>query len=285
MTGPATMGSVITGLLPRRHAVRLAAAASSVWLTAAVCVTFVVGSEPNAAPGSGGEGVPGGERLELESIPQPPVELKRWLDAGDVRFVVGGEPPPAELWSDAEAAERDRPLPPARQRLGDRLGAETRYTIAFDYASRSRWRIRRSGGRRELVISVRFGRVRWEPSHVIWFKEAPPRESFWDSPLVRHELDHVRLSADRRLGRRFEAMLRQENVLRVALEDSVAVTPSFVRARVDEHVRETFGRVIDLIEIRYRELDRLTGHGVRPVGAETDVGGMLRASTDAPGQN
>jgi hypothetical protein len=166
------------------------------------------------------------------------------------------------------------------------LSAETRYTVAFDYASRSRWRIRRAGGRRELIISVRFARVRWEPSHVIWFKEtSPPPDSFWDSPLVRHELDHVRLSADPRLGRRFEAMLREQNVFRVAVHDSVPVTPSFVRARVDEHVREIFGRVIDLIEIRYRELDRLTGHGTRPVGAETEVGEMLRASTEALGQN
>ncbi len=225
-----------------------------------------------------------GKLLAPGQLPEPPEELARWLKSAGVTFRVGGAPPAAE----ASAGERSdsrlpaEPEPSAeaerRSEAANRVDALTRYRVAYDYETRSRWRLEGRGQNRQLVVTIRFRNVQWRPSHVIWFRQSPAVKSFWNHPLVRHEFDHVRLSGDRRWRDRFVAMLDEQRVLRIPLAADERIDHERVRRAVDRHVQTVFGKIVELIDIRYRELDRLTGHGTRPLPPDSELAGGLRRS-------
>lgn len=233
-------------------------------LAAALGVWRPVQAEP---PETAAE-VSGARRLALEDLGPPPAEIARWIPRAGVRFRVGGPPP------ESESADR------YREDWSDAVDAVTRYTIGYDYESRCRWRLWGRGDGRRLVIAVRFLEIRWEPQHVVWFRRQPAVESFWSDPLVLHELDHVRLSSDLRLKNRFAELLRETKSIGVPLSAGVRVDDRYVRRQVDEHVRGVFERIVELIEIRYRELDRLTGHGRRPLPPDAELAATLAESVE-----
>lgn len=188
-----------------------------------------------------------------DEVPDPPASFARWIDAGNVQFRFGGNPPPGRKDSAAN------------------LAAVTSFEIEYDYDARTRWRVRRGGDGRELVLTVALRDVSWTPRHVVWFRKRPPEEGFWEHQLVRHEFDHVRLSSDARLRRQFEDAIRARRVVRFQLSPADRVDDQFVQSRVAKLVREEFEDVTELIEIRYRELDRLTVQGVRPLPDDSSL--------------
>lgn len=187
--------------------------------------------------------------IDPAEFPNPPAEIAAWIESGRVTW---------------EAGPRDESLEsPGRPRMA----AETRYRIAYHYRTRLRWTVA-SEGKRTAVIRVRFENVSLEPSHVIWFRERPEVQGFWENPLVLHELDHLQISSDHRLSKLFAERLREQPVLRIAVTDQDIVNRDFVDRKVDEHVAGLFQEISDLIAIRYQELDRLTNHGRKPLPAD-----------------
>lgn len=202
------------------------------------------------------------DKIALADLPAPPPELARLIKSGRVSFESGGQASPQRLST------------------GAGLAAETAFEIRYHFDSQQNWRLATSGGRRELVISVQIGNVQWEPSHVVWFRSPPPDESFWDSPLVRHEFDHVRLSSDQRLRKSFEDTLARTRLIRLELPRSVPITSSFVRRQVVAYVEAVFQQTVELVEIRYQELDRLTRHGLLSLPQDAALAEIL-AHSDA----
>ncbi len=90
-----------------------------------------------------------------------------------------------------------------------------------------------------------------------------------------HELDHLRISSDPRIKNRFEQRLREESVLVRAINNGDVVNQNLVSQLVKEHVVEIFQEYSDLIAIRYKELDRITNHGQRPVPADSEIAKLL----------
>ncbi|MGI9472571.1 MAG: hypothetical protein ACR2NZ_13610, partial [Rubripirellula sp.] len=155
-----------------------------------------------------------------------------------------------------------------------KITGATRYNIEYNYRSRSQWRIDR--GRRQLIITVRYQRIDWEPKHVIWLRDMPPTQGFWSGQILRHEFDHVRISNDPRMGKRFQELLREQAVFRHDLKPGETVNSAKVEQLVEQHVESIFQELADLISIRYVELDRETNHGAVKLPATSKLFPLLR---------
>jgi len=192
--------------------------------------------------------------IKLADLPQPPAEISALIELGRVTF---------------EAGPRD-----ASQQPKNGLAAETHYRIAYKYSSRSRWKV--AADNKKVVINVRFFAVQWKPTHTIWFRRQPSLSDFWSNELVLHEFDHVRISNDPRFQSRFEESLQKRSVLTRALRAGDVVNRKLVDELVDEHVTEVFSDITELVSIRYKELDRVTDHGRRPVPTDSALNEFLK---------
>jgi hypothetical protein len=188
--------------------------------------------------------------ISLDDLPSPPGELKRLIEASQVAFEFGGD-------------ATDRPF-----------AAETHYQIAFDYKTRTTWRLSPNG--RQLRIVMRLSRLSWQPRHRVWFRNRPASEGFWHDPLVLHEFDHVRLSSDPRWKEKLEVLTRNPAVIQHDLSNHEPVTRTIVNQVVDQYLQSRLQEVFDLIDIRYRELDRETAHGRTPLPDDSPLQEYLR---------
>ena len=224
---------------------------------------------------SSGEGVPQemptSAEFAMENLSPPPPELARLIESAGIQFRAGGRPPSRE---DAAAAGTGVET---RGQFANRVDATTNYHIRYHYETHSQWRLEDRGARRRLVITIRFRNVRWNPSHVIWFRQPPPAKDFWSQPIVRHEFDHARLSGDPRWGKDFAARLDERRVLTIPITGDDRIDEDAIGQRVDAHVEEIFQEIAELIEIRYRELDRLTNHGMEPLPEGSEISQILQS--------
>jgi hypothetical protein len=197
-------------------------------------------------------------RIDVAELPQPPPAIRRLLDRGPIEWESGDR-------QDSDAAE-GRP----------KLSAETKYRVSYSYRSRVKWKVNQPEN--QLTISVRFTRVDWEVSHRIWFLKRPPLANFWSDKIVLHELDHLSISSDPRLAKRFEQELQKASVFDYAVKASDVVDKRFVERLVKNHADRIFQNQADLIAIRYQELDRVTKHGQRPVPQNSPTAKWLAES-------
>ncbi|MAI73526.1 MAG: hypothetical protein CMM01_21865 [Rhodopirellula sp.] len=194
-------------------------------------------------------------RLLLSSLPESPKPLEKLLAAGDVTFEVG-----------------------PRVNAGDpRIIGETRYEISYRYKSQAKWQlVRDAQGARILLIDAAFSRVQWKPRHVIWLRDQPEAEDFWSNVVLMHELDHLRISTDPRVAKRFAELLRQRRVIRHPLQPGEVAGRELTDKLVEREARAVFDELTDLIAIRYRELDRETSHGRAPLPSNSNLYELLR---------
>ncbi|WDQ19150.1 hypothetical protein [Rhodopirellula sp. P2] len=221
------------------------------------------------------------EPIEMSSLPAPSQDVAELLQVGQVEFISGG-PRPSET--------RGLRSPGFINREFD---AETRFSLTYHFSSRCRWWWDEEG----IVIRVRYPELNLKVFHEVWFRQRPnDLRQFWSSKLVQHELDHIRLSTDPRVLKRFETAVRSDESLRFSFSEvrsilgeqavssnnaqagqhtrsamprrSSRLTPEQVRKLINERVRAHFDQTFQLIEIRYRELDRQTAHGSFAVPAD-----------------
>jgi hypothetical protein len=107
-------------------------------------------------------------------------------------------------------------------------------------------------------------------THDVWFREQPSTQDFWDDRLVRHELDHVRISTNPRIEKIFTELVRGDGRLLETIDEETKVTQSMVRSIVEKHVQSVFDDTIDLVQIRYQDLDAVTNHGLKPLPRDSE---------------
>lgn len=202
------------------------------------------------------------ESIELESLPPPPKPLATLIDSGAVTMVTGVDARPKR----GDEKYIDQP----------NIVAETHYRIAYQFASQARWVLR--GNR--LTVQVRFDDVRLERTHVIWFRDRPTRDDFWNVDIVRHEFDHVRISNDPRHEKMFHELLKRNAVITQIADSRQPISEAAVDQIVAAMVAKQFEKVSELIEIRYQELDRVTSHGLRPIPDDSPIHDWIASPTD-----
>ncbi|MFK8114828.1 MAG: hypothetical protein AB8B91_21685 [Rubripirellula sp.] len=194
--------------------------------------------------------------IELDELPSPPREIRKLIQSANVTMESG------------EANDRD-----------PKLAGLTDYKIQFQYGVRPKWHLDSTGTR--LRISTRYFKVDWSQSHKIWLRKKPPTDQFWSSELVLHEFDHVRISSDPRFKAMFETRLRKSTSLTREVSENDKVNRALIDTLIDEHVNGVFKDVTDLISIRYKELDRVTNHGRRPIPEDSEMAEYFRELDEA----
>lgn len=221
--------------------------------------------------------------LPLDSLPDPPAELSALITQGHVEFVQG-----TSLFSTGQRSSELTNLPKElrsaldQQIAGDnysdrptpRLSAITAYRIEFRITKYNTWKWNTAN--RSMTIQMRAKLQSWKPIHTIWFRNQPGRVSFWDNPLVQHEFDHVKLSADKNMEQRFKSLLQRGNRQTIRLTPDQVPSDQMVNEVIDRWVEETFQNVVDLIDVRYVELDRITSHGRLPLPKESSLSDIIR---------
>ena len=216
--------------------------------------------------------------LTLADLPPVPDELRDLIDQNVLVFLVGGTRPSLND-SVRSTGRQDR-----------RFDGETQFRLSYKFNSRCQWSVMREPDKpdtvQRLAVKVRFQQIRLKVGHQIWLREIPDLETFWDSPLVRHEFDHVRISSDRRIESLFNEAVRRHQRIELSKSESepfIAIAYRKLNASsrrgtllshlssedakpfVKNAVQAEFDRIVQLLEIRYAELDRATDHGRLPV--------------------
>lgn len=207
------------------------------------------------------------ETIDLDDLPEPSPELAKLIKDANASFYAGRKP-----WAETKAA-RERTGVTGR---GKRLAAETKSNLQYEFRSRTRWRVREEGGKRILLMTVTYARANLKRNHEIWFRNRPYKEGFWEDRLVQHELDHVRISTNPVVAKTFLNNLRKNRILRHELEADEKVDEASVQKLVDEHVEEVFQEIVSLVGIRYKELDRITDHGLVPIPEDSKIYGWMK---------
>ncbi|MDG2222563.1 MAG: hypothetical protein P8L85_14385 [Rubripirellula sp.] len=226
---------------------------AGMFLVATGHLSFLTGSRGWAESPQPNSNAP--QPIKISSLPKPPDEIAEQLRAGKVHLITGKQP------ADHVANQRG-------------LDAETDFEINFSYRCQPQWQHDAAQG--TVRIRMNFTRIQWEPKHTIWFRNPPPGSRFWQDTLVRHEFDHVRLSADPRMKKQFIQMLRAKRVITPSVKTNQVVNRALVDSLVGEYVTSVFREVTELINIRYLELDRVTRHGRQPVPQESTVEQWLK---------
>lgn len=199
--------------------------------------------------------------IKLSELPMAPKHLAELIQQGRVRLFVGERKPSADSGTGNP---------------GSSMAAITHFDIGFDYQSRSRWTVRPLRGKRLLTINVTYSQISMKRSHEIWFRERPESNEFWENRLVLHEFDHVRLSSDPTLDKTFMRKLRDSKTITEEVRAGTRVSESYVRDVIDRQVKKEFAEMIDLVDIRYKELDRQTSHGRQPLPKDSSLSQWLR---------
>ncbi|MEM9368146.1 MAG: hypothetical protein AAGD07_19295 [Planctomycetota bacterium] len=225
------------------------------WLTWA---SFVIVTNPAHSQSAG--------PTEDAAVPAPEeAGLADLVSRGRITWHLGGRRP----YTSRLLYERPAGGDGSRERVFD---AETRFEMSYKYESRCPWRWHQD----VLEIRPHFFNVRWNVTHQVWLKRPPSPERFWQSALVLHEMDHVRTSSHPAYAALFRRDLEQITLLRF---DRAAIrrvlgggvfdrtqrprlSGDQIRQLIKPSTMAAFDRVVDLAEIRYRELDRLTDHGL-----------------------
>ncbi len=208
---------------------------------------------------------PSPKSVPLSDLPEPAAEIKDLLQRAGVRITAGNR---SEETTATESKKN--------------IAAETTYQISYDYQSRTRWRVTKSGGSRRVTITVDYSAVKLDFDHTLWFRRCPDLDRFWQDKLVLHELDHVTLSSDPRLVARFKEMLAENNVIVEELSSNGVVNSRVINRLVDQRTEQVFSQLNELVAIRYQELDRVTNHGVEPIPAESPLSGLLHGAAPSP---
>ncbi len=194
--------------------------------------------------------------IPLRDLPTPSSEIQELLKRGKVKFVTG------------------RRL--AQSPSGSKLSAETHYRMRYTYHSKQSWRLHNVGGRRTLRVNVTYSRVGVFSEHTVWLQNPPETSSFWDSKLVLHELDHVRITSDERLKASYQRLLRAEASFDYPLGGNERASDALADRLVQQRTEHWFDQIRELADVRYRELDRITNHGRKPLPNDTPLREILR---------
>lgn len=188
------------------------------------------------------------ELIEVDELPNPEEAMAALIKAGNVEF----------KFYDADKIRR-------------RFTGETRMAMKYYTDVRYRWQVLRAAGKRQLAVTVEHRPTRFETYHQILLPREHAHAQMYAVPLVLHELDHVRIVIDPRYQAQFEEWF-QEATKSLTIElDSRTKESEFaalIQAEIQAKSLPCFEKMLQLIQIRNRELDRRTQHGRMPLDEE-----------------
>ncbi len=221
--------------------------------------------------------------LSTGTIAQSTDEKPPTIDESLWNTLEGSEPWPTELIEVGEPPDPNETLASLiktgnvefkfydANKIRRRFTGETRMAMKYYTDVRYRWQVLRGAGKRQLAVTVEHRPTRFETYHQILLPREHAHAQMYSVPLVLHELDHVRIVIDPRYQAQFEEWF-QEATKSLTIElDSRTKESEFealIQAEIQAKSVPCFEKMLQLIQIRNRELDRRTQHGRVPLDEE-----------------
>jgi hypothetical protein len=197
----------------------------------------------------------------------------------------------AESGQSAASAKLLRYAPPLMQKLAKTGNVEfvlhnsvvtslgtpgcTRYDVVVDSQYRYDVAWAWQGAQRRVTIKPTVLSVIVRMKHRIEVPEGLNDEHLWDERLVRHEFDHVTVSADPRIEPLISYLIHQvPTIVRVVDADQPAADP-WCRRLIDAEVVKRREALLSLLQKNYDLLDAVTVHGLKPIKDRKTFFGQL----------
>lgn len=185
------------------------------------------------------------ELVEVEGLPQPPAELAQLVELGQVEF----------RFYDAEKWPR-------------RFTGETRLALRYHLSYSYQARVTGSGRRRRLIVKLEHQPTKFVYRHQVLLPLRLVGDSLYTAPLVLHELDHVKIGIDPRYPALFDQwFVEKTETLNLAwrADSRQEDVEKLVQEAVQTEAAKCFDKLLQLIKVRQRDLDRVTRHGLEPL--------------------
>ena len=227
------------------RAISLFALGAAVFCAVFACASRAVADLPQAIDSSG----------QSVDLPSPPDPLARLVEIGNVRF---------------EFYDPRLEKPP--------FAGETKFEFRYTFNSRSRWKLVHRQDQYAIELSVQYRQVELQRTHRVLLPEEMIGDDLFQQRLTLHEFDHLAISCDPRLPALLESMLKTRNAKIVMTLDEAkygfsgeptsAELTRISKRLVQEASDRVFEDFVAIVSIRYRELDRVSDSGRKPLRTE-----------------
>ncbi len=145
--------------------------------------------------------------------------------------------------------------------------ALTAFQFKFAYRMRYRSPVPNPSGLdgEKIKLQVRFTEFDWDVEHRIMLSDKFHPTKPWETPLLRHEFDHIAVSTDPRLLAMMESLNRAEVVIATALDQGQEHSSKRFDDEVHAYVKRFQKSIEELVNDRYRKLDEASNNGLQAV--------------------
>jgi len=117
------------------------------------------------------------------------------------------------------------------------------------------------GRDRVVEIKITFASIESEFRHKILLPQRYDHDELWSEQLVRHEFDHVAVSADPRIDLLVDHLYQNLSPLRLPLPRGPVPGDGALQRYINAEIARRRKGVLDLIESNYQLLDKVSRHG------------------------
>lgn len=174
--------------------------------------------------------------------PEPPAYFQRLIEAGGVKFDFYSRPP-----------------------VGQRHPGKAQFDLSWHPVSSFRAKWKPKNGKQQLSIRVKLKTLTYQSTHTLSLPRNLNNPRRWENRLVKHEFDHVAISADPRARMLAEHLLHRAVQIKVAVDADAEIDDKLVRALIDKEFAARTDAVIELIHSNYALLDKVSRHGTRAI--------------------
>lgn len=159
-----------------------------------------------------------------------------------------------------------------------RYDGETHFEIKLDYKYRTQVRPIRENGRVIQRVTVAFFAITPKIENRVRLPIALVASDFWKSPLVLHELQHVRITSDPRVALLAKHLLKQG--CKIDFPANTPLSESRIRDEIAKQVNAAAKTVSDLVQANNDLLDQLTQHGIELLEGDPQFFNRLYTETN-----
>ena len=139
---------------------------------------------------------------------------------------------------------------------------DSNLTYRFEYE----FRLREDRSKKQTVTLIpKFTKIDLVVRHRIQLPKHFESPRLWEMKLAQHELEHVGVGAHRRTVMLAEQLVRKVQRVERTVKKPGEVTRDWAQAAVGEELTPRREALDELIKANNRNLDKLTGHGARPL--------------------
>lgn len=131
----------------------------------------------------------------------------------------------------------------------------------FDYE----YQLREDKKKYVVTLMPKFTKVELVVRHRIQLPLKYESSRVWESPLAQHELEHVGIGAHRRTVMLAQHLVRKVQRVERTVSKPNQITNDWAQDAIREEIAPRREALDELLKANNRNLDKLTGHGARPL--------------------